>query len=194
MKLYDIILQYRGLVDKFSEAETDEEADEILAELERVDATFEDKIEQLTKAWKNIESDIPGIEEEITRLTSIKTRAKRRVDKLKDLIKNAILVSGKPKVKTNIGTVRVQMNSQASVVYEGDAKELPTAYRNIIPVSYECDKKAVQDAFKQYEQQLEYDLTVNPELDRREHYINWLQSEGLPVNMVVERGKHVRLQ
>jgi hypothetical protein len=159
-----------------------------------VECLFEEEVEMLTKAWKNLEAGIPGIKAEIDRLRLLLATHERRSEGIKQIIMNAILNAGlpKPSVKTSIGTVRVQ-NNPPSVVYDGDAKNLPQAYRLVIPISYQADKKAISEDWKRCEEFIAGELKKDPSQDPQELEHQWRTQHDFPQEVNVIRGKHIRL-
>lgn len=195
MKLYEIIPRYKYLLTDYWEAETEEDAQKALDALEEVDAAFEEKIETLVKAWKNEESDLPGIKNEMDRLKSMYDMKKSRIDGIKNLIKVALssVKKADPRLKLDIGTVRVQKNSRASVNFEGDAEQLPEEYRRTIPVSYECDKDALEKRYKAFEKMMEGILATDPGADIDALAAEWRKNNNIPDDVTIKRDSHVRL-
>lgn len=163
--VYPIPELYRSLIEMYDEAESEEEAQSILLQIKQVEPIFENIVDALTCAWQNDLLELGKWDAAIERLQGLKFHTQKRIDGLKESLKKTILSAGleQPKVQTSIGKVRVQNNSQASVIFEGDAKDLPPFFRVVIPIQYEADKKAIADKWKEFESHLKIE---RPKFDK----------------------------
>ena len=198
MQLYQISDTYRSLVAMSYEAETQEEYDAVLHQIDQLEAQLEDRAEILVRMYKNEEADIPGLDAEIARLREMKAAREARIASVKSLLVNMIESATEPgeksiRIKTMLGELRTQSNSVAKVIYEGDPKALPEAFRLVVPIKYEVDTKAVQTAYKGFEQVWAETLKQNSNAVRHDVWLKWCAENDFPTTIEVERGKHLRL-
>lgn len=165
MQLYEIAEDYRELVNRYNEAETDEELDAIGAELVVKDEQFERRVLAVCQTGKNISSDVIGIDAEIKRLQALKSSQENRLDRLKNFTKTVFNLAGIVKLDLGIFKPRVQSNSQPSIRLDIDPAALPEPYRKMV-VEYKQDTQAILE--------------------------DWKAGKELPEYIHVEKGNHFR--
>lgn len=106
---------------------------------------FVEKVEGYAKVIKNLEADVPGIDEEIKRLQAKKKALTNKISHLKDTVKTAMEVTGNERVATPLFRVSVA-NSKASVVVD---EEILSAKYKIKTVTVKPDKKQLYDLLKE---------------------------------------------
>lgn len=116
--LYDLTDQYRQLFYELSGAETDEEANSILAQIEAVSASMEDKFDAYARATRNLRADAEAYKAEKFRLAEKQAAAERAVERLLNLVAAAMEATGATEVKTSIGRWYFQRNPPKAVVTE----------------------------------------------------------------------------
>lgn len=137
---------------------------ELTARLDAVESEFEAKIHACCCAMRNINSRAVGIQAEIERLSALEDAEMRRLDWLKEYIKEALERSGAKKIKTPLFTVWTQKNARPTI-------ELATADT---PIPSEFKK-------------------VREEFDKNAAYEAWKRGELMPPGVKVTEGSHLRV-
>jgi len=145
-KLYDLAENYLSLV---AEIETyDLDAQIILDTLEGSSQlmNIEDKASNIVKMVKNWESDLPGLDAEIKRLTDRKKIIENRVEGVKTFLFSQLEYAGLTEIKTPIATIKQQNNPPSVNIL--DESKVPAMYQTIIPQSYKISKTDIAKAIK----------------------------------------------
>ena len=96
-------------------------------------ADYEEKIENCAKVYKNLTSDVDGIDAEIKRLTARKKVLKTNADNLKARMYDSMKATGKPKIKGKLFTVAIQANGgKLPVIVDVTTDKLPDELVTII--------------------------------------------------------------
>ncbi len=166
-RLYELSSDYAVAIEQYNLATTDEELDDALKIIQGIESSFEEKVDNIHKIWRELDAEIDVKEGEIKRLTDSKTSAERQLKNLKEYAKGCIIGAGlkKPTVKTTIGKVWVQNNGQPSSEITVRAEELPSQFRITVPVHYEVDVPALLDRWKARESWITAYFTDNPNAD-----------------------------
>lgn len=122
MKIYEIPYAIRSALDAI---EVDEETGEILNAdaLNAVEAEAAAKIEATALYIRETDAEIEAIDAEINRLIERVNAKKRRLEKLKEMLLQAVQATGK--IKTARVTVSIR---KTSAVHVDDCAQLPQAY------------------------------------------------------------------
>lgn len=89
-------------------------------------ADYEEKIENCAKVYKNLTSDVDGIDAEIKRLTGRKNALKTNADNLKTRMYESMKATNTPKIKGTLFTVSIQANGgKIPVIVDVDTSKLP---------------------------------------------------------------------
>lgn len=135
--LYELTGQYLAIYEMDIDDETKQDT---LASMDWED-DFVNKAEGYTKVIKNLEADLPGLDEEIKRLQDRKSALKNKIDTLKTNLQTAMEVTGNERIKTSLFSIAVQ-NSRASVIV--DEEKLPKKYL-VKKVTVSPDKKSLYE-------------------------------------------------
>lgn len=135
--LYELTGQYLAIYEMDIDDETKQDT---LASMDWED-DFVNKAEGYAKVIKNLEADLPGLDEEIKRLQNRKSALKNKIDTLKINLQTAMEVTGNERIKTNLFSIAVQ-NSKASVIVDED--QLPKKYL-VKKVTVSPDKKSLYE-------------------------------------------------
>lgn len=147
--LYELSLKYKDLVARYNEAETQEEMDLILAELEAVDETLEDKAEQIVKAIRNFKAAALEAKIEKDFFAAKESANERRADKLDRFFESIITSAGLQKIKAGKFTYSIVTNGgKASVVIECPFDQVPKEFKRMIPAEWEVNNDAIREAEK----------------------------------------------
>lgn len=99
IKLYEISEMYKGFIEAIDNEEiTDPEA--ITDTLESLDATFEDKAENVAVLYKSMQAEIECIKDEAQRLAERAKYKERVCERLKDYLASNMQKVGKDKLET----------------------------------------------------------------------------------------------
>lgn len=81
--------------------------------LESINDTIEVKAENYAKIIRNLEGNVNMLKAEVERLNSRKKSIEGNVDRLKENLKMAMIVTGKEKIKTGLFNITVANNPEA---------------------------------------------------------------------------------
>lgn len=144
MKLYELTDNYMQLVELADQL--DEET--FRNTLESIQESIEDKVENTAKVIKSIEADVQAIKEEEKRLKERRQALEKKIDSIKDYLKEQLEKAGIDKVKRPTITVSIQKNPPSVKVI--DEKLIPSSF--MIAKAPELDKKAVLEKLKDGEE------------------------------------------
>ncbi len=127
------------------------ETDELTPELEAALLINQDQLQvkagNYAKVIANIQSDSDAIDVEIKRLKSIKDTKDRSINRLKEALRDAMLISGIDKIESSL----FKLSLRRSEAVEVDVVEaLPNAFVNVKNV-VTADKVAIKEAIKRGE-------------------------------------------
>jgi len=127
------------------------ETDELTPELEAALLINQDQLQakagNYAKVIANIQSDSDSIDAEIKRLKAMKDTKDRSISRLKEALRDAMLVSGIDKIESSL----FKLSLRRSEAVEVDVVEaLPNAFQNIKNV-VTADKLAIKEAIKRGE-------------------------------------------
>ena len=123
MTLYELTNEYQQLL-LFAE-DPDVDPQVIAYTLEGLTGEIEDKADGYAKVIKQLDADTIALKAEIDRLTARKKTIENNIDRMKESLKNAMLLCDKPKFKTNLFTFTVQKNPEKVVL---DSEVVPEEY------------------------------------------------------------------
>ena len=127
------------------------ETDELTPELEAALLINQDQLQvkagNYAKVIANIQSDSDSIDAEIKRLKAMKDTKDRSISRLKEALRDAMLVSGIDKIEISL----FKLSLRRSEAVEVDVVEaLPNAFQNVKNV-VTADKLAIKEAIKRGE-------------------------------------------
>lgn len=137
------------------------ETEELTPELEQALIINQDQLQakavNYAKVIANYQAESDAIEQEIKRLKAMKESRDKKVEWLKESVKNAMLVSGIEKVESTLFKISVRRSEAVEV----DVVEaLPNAFQNVKNV-VTADKVAIKEAIKRGENVLGARLVEN---------------------------------
>jgi hypothetical protein len=139
MKLYEIAENISAVLDMVESG-----VDGLEDTLEALDGTFEEKVENCVKAWRNLIASRDACKAEAYRLTERVNSFDKKAEALKSYIEVMMLRAGKDKVKTATFTLNIQNNNE-SVDITDQSMIPPQFWKQPEPV---LDKQAIKDALK----------------------------------------------
>ena len=144
MNLYEITREAQELAFLL---ETDELTPELEAALLINQDQLQSKAGNYAKVIANIQSDSDSIDAEIKRLKAMKDIKDRSISRLKEALRDAMLVSGIDKIEISL----FKLSLRRSEAVEVDVVEaLPNAFQNVKNV-VTADKLAIKEAIKRGE-------------------------------------------
>lgn len=139
MNIYELTAEYMALQEAF---ETQDD-DTVAALLADTDKAIENKADGYAKVIKNFEADIEGLKAEIRRLSDKKAVLENAIQRLKDTLKQAMVITGKTKFKTQLFSFGIQKNGGAAPIYlRVPEEQIPDEFMKITRTP---DKKAMAD-------------------------------------------------
>lgn len=112
--------------------------------LESIEDAIEDKLEKTTMIIRNLETEIAGYKAEEERLAKRRKTAENTVKRLKQGMEDAMLASGRKKVKTKLFSFNIQKNAPSVAVL--DDALIPKQF--YVPVDPRLDKKGIMERLK----------------------------------------------
>lgn len=144
MKLYELTDNYRQLLE-LSEDET-ENSEALDTTLEMLQDSIEDKVENVVKAIRILESQKQMFKNEATIMNNKAKVVDNRINSLKEYINNSLEVAKMENVEAGLFKVRRQKNNPSVEVTSESL--LPTEFL-IKETSIKADKKAILKALKE---------------------------------------------
>lgn len=142
--LYELSAEYAALLDRYEMAESDEERDLVIADIESATDDIATKAEAYCRIIKNKEAEAAGFETEAKRLTERKRAAENVVKRLKAALLDSMKLTGQTEIKTSIGKWKLQNNPWSCEVF--DWEKVPVEFRT--PQPDKIDKKGLVDRWK----------------------------------------------
>ncbi len=148
--LFDLSLEYYALKDLIdNDLEVNEETGEITDNseviknlFEELNLSFEDKLDNSQRYLLTLSGETDVLDKEIKRLQAKKVALKNKADRLKELMKNAIISSGNTKFKTSLYSFNVRTSQAVNIK---DEEEIARKY---MKVKYEISKTLIKEDLK----------------------------------------------
>lgn len=145
MTLYELTAGWRDAMYELEMAETDEERETALAELDGIDEDYNAKAAGYAMATKNLDGQIDALDAEIKRLTTMKKRKTRDREDLFNRMKNSMIETGKTAIETPIGTWKIGKGRESVQII--DAAKVPQQF--LVYADPTVSKTAVMDWYKE---------------------------------------------
>ena len=113
--------------------------------LESINDTIEVKAENYAKIIRNLEGNVNMLKAEVERLNSRKKSIEGNIDRLKENLKMAMILTGKEKIKTGLFNITVANNPVALNVF--DESKIPENFFTYETIK-KMDKSAIKDLLK----------------------------------------------
>lgn len=160
MRLYEISEAIRFITDTDAEL-----TDEQIASVDALGLALETKVDNIAALIREDEARSVAYQAELDRLNAAKRTADNRADRLKVYLKSCLEAAGVPKVETPRFRVRIQTNSQSSVIVN-DVTRLPD-WAKVVQAHISANREALLKAAE--------------------------AGKSLPDGVKVERGTHLRI-
>ena len=124
--LYELKNEYIALKEMMEDDSID--IDIINDTMEGIEYELEIKADNYAKIMRELEGEAETIRKEIARLDDKYSRIKDNVKRLKDNLQQAMVETGKTKIKTDLFTISVQKNGGKAPLIIEDGKIIPAEY------------------------------------------------------------------
>lgn len=145
MNLYEITEELRAVYEAIEE-NGGEITDELNEQLQLTTGQLQDKAEGYCNLIRNVSADADAYKAEIDRLTARKKAADNLVKRLKEALKNAMVLSDQQKIKAGLFSLSLRSTDAVEVT---DEQSIPEEY---FQVKREVMKSAIKDAIKNGEE------------------------------------------
>lgn len=142
--LYELAGAFAALAAQLEDCSTLEESQEILSQMDALNAEISVKGDAYARILQNLQADEDALDVEIKRLQARKAVAHNAAGRLKESMRRALEAAGARELATHIGKWKIALNP-ASVKVTDEAR-IPEAYW--IPQPAKLDKKAILEAYR----------------------------------------------
>lgn len=140
--LYELTENYNNILELIDNPEISEEM--VKAALDEIAEDINEKVVNIAKLIKSIESDIAGVKAERERLANKEKTMTNKVKNLKEYIYAAMQLTGKERIKTELFNFTIS-NNPPSVKVVSDA-DIPEEY--LVEMPKQVNKKAILEKLK----------------------------------------------
>lgn len=140
--LYELTENYNNILELIDNPEISEEM--VKAALDEIAEDINEKVVNIAKLIKSIESDISGVKAERERLANKEKTMTNKVKNLKEYIYSAMQLTGKERIKTELFNFTIS-NNPPSVKVVSDA-DIPEEY--LVEMPKQVNKKAILEKLK----------------------------------------------
>lgn len=144
MTLYELTNELMQLMELAEDPDVDEVT--FLDTLEGLGGEFEDKADGYAKVIRQLDADVAAIKTEIDRLSARKRSIENNIDRMKSVLKNAMILTDKRKFKTDLFSFSVAKNPEKVVMDAPDLATVPLEY--LIQQEPKLDKARIKDDLK----------------------------------------------
>jgi len=142
--LYELSDEYVSILTEIDSEVTEETT--LLEQLNNIKARFNDKAENIGKLVLSLTGEASKLTLEEQRLASRRQAITKKVDWLKDYLKQEMTVAKIDQVKGTVVTVSLKNNPPSVNILDQD--DIPEEYRRVIPETWQPDKRSILDHFK----------------------------------------------
>lgn len=150
MTLYELTGEYAELMAQYEAAETEEEAEQIWAQIDSLGCDITTKADAYARVMKNKLADAAGYKAESERLAKLAKREEKQAERLQESIRSAMIQVGAKEIQTSIGSWKTKLNPPGCDIT--DIKIVPEQFRVPIEppeVPYTIDKAAAKKWFRE---------------------------------------------
>lgn len=145
MTLYEMGVVFNALTDALECAETDEARDAVLSEMDALSDSVSEKATAYAKIKQNLEAEMDALKAEAKRLSDMAKAKEKAVDRLKQRMMDAMVMTDTRKIQTDIGAWSIRKNPPKCVIL--DANAIPEEY--LIPQEPKVDSRAILNAYRE---------------------------------------------
>lgn len=165
--------------------------EELEARLDEIEGKFEEKVERVCLAYRNLEAEAEMVEEEAARLEARADRLHREADGLKNYLHAQLRKADRERVEGKLISVRRQENSRPSITWNRPDTLPPEWFARVRVTGKIPRAELTPDQVEELEHLP--GLNVKVEADTQAAYEEWKSGGELPDGFHVERGEHVRI-
>ena len=140
MTLYDLQEEYRALLELAEDPETDPQM--FADTLEALDGEIEAKADGYAAVMAQLSGDADAIKKQIDRLKDRKKVIDSNISRMKEALQNAMITTGKRKIKTTLFSFNIQKNPPRLVMETTDYTKIPAEYWKMLDP--EIDEAAIK--------------------------------------------------
>jgi hypothetical protein len=145
--LYELTGDYAKFAEIAQQGDLDDDMQAMLDDaLANLADDIEVKLENYAKVIKNFESDIEGLKKEEDRLAGKRKTLENRVKSMKTAMRDAMIATGKLKVKGDLFSFTVRNNAPSVVMDEQYIENIPEKY--LIAQEPKIDRKLLAEDIK----------------------------------------------
>jgi len=145
--LYELTGDYAKFAEIAQQGDLDDDMQAMLDDaLANLADDIEVKLENYAKVIKNFESDIEGLKKEEDRLAGKRKTLENRVKSMKTAMRDAMIATGKLKVKGDLFSFTVRNNAPSVVMDEQYIENIPEKY--LIAQEPKIDRKLLAEDLK----------------------------------------------
>ena len=145
--LYELTGDYAKFAEIAQQGDLDDDMQAMLDDaLANLADDIEVKLEGYAKVIKNFESDIEGLKKEEDRLAGKRRTLENRVKSMKTAMRDAMIATGKLKVKGDLFSFTVRNNAPSVVMDEQYIENIPEKY--LVPQEPKIDKELLAEDLK----------------------------------------------
>lgn len=145
--LYELTGDYAKFAEIAQQGDLDDDMQAMLDDaLANLADDIEVKLEGYAKVIKNFESDIEGLKKEENRLAGKRKTLENRVKSMKTAMRDAMIATGKLKVKGDLFSFTVRNNAPSVVMDEQYIENIPEKY--LVPQEPKIDRKLLAEDLK----------------------------------------------
>ena len=141
MNLYKLTQEASYLASLLEEGELTTELEQALVINQN---ELQDKAINYVKVIKNLEADSDAIDSEIKRLKAMKEAKDNAIDRMKEAVRNAMLVSGIDKIESSLFKLFLRRSESVEVVNIDQLPEMLTTVKKMVS----ADKVKIKEAIK----------------------------------------------
>lgn len=142
--MYELTGAWLAAVDAYDAAEDAEERADALEMLEGIEADMADKADAIARIVRNYRAEIEGLKAEEQRLAAKRRSRESAIERLNDIMLDAMRATGAERVQTSIGRWSIQTNPWSCEVL--DAAQVPEEWH--IKQDDKIDKRGLVEHFK----------------------------------------------
>ncbi len=142
MNLYELTTNFVAVQTAIEEGNAD-----LIDTLEAIEGAIEVKATGIIAVTRNITSQIEAIKAEEKRLADMRKARENQIKRLKEYVLENMQQTGKDKIKTDLGVMRIQPSPAALRITKPE--DVPAEYQTIVPEHYEVDNERVKAALKE---------------------------------------------
>ena len=153
MKLYELSKEFEALYDLANEAD----GDELIELFNELHDKLSDKLENSAKVIRQLQSDSEALKAESDRLTARRKTVDANIERLKDMMLEAMKSSGEAKLKTTLFNFSVRYDKSVNIT---NFALLPKKFIKI-KTEESADKKAIKEAIEAKEKIAGAEIVIN---------------------------------